>query len=242
MMLIFCMSMPLCVFASENTALSAVQIYDEADLLDETEESALLKSLQDVSSEYGAELIVATFDSIGGADIAGYTEHMYDEMGFGYNSSHDGVLLLLCMGEREFRILSNGFAGYAIHPEAIEEITEEITPELSDGDYAEAFLQFADECEYYLKGYLYGFPFNTAKNLRNALVIGIIAGLIVALVLRGQLKTIHKQHMAHNYLKPGSLNITGQSELFLYREVKRTKKSSSGSSGGSSRSSGGGSF
>ena len=45
------------------------------------------------------------------------------------------------------------------------------------------------------------------------------------------------------YVKPGSMRLTVEHNLFLYRTVKRVRKqSSSSSSSGSSRNTGGGSF
>ena len=84
-----------------------------------------------------------------------------------------------------------------------------------------------------------------SKNLIICLIIGLVIGLIVVLVLKGQLKSVHQQHLAHDYVKEGSMNLTIQRDMFLYRNVTRTKRESSGSSGsggGSSRNVGGGSF
>jgi uncharacterized membrane protein YgcG len=38
-------------------------------------------------------------------------------------------------------------------------IGDVIVPYLSDGAYLAGFESFADECAYYLEGYLYGYPF-----------------------------------------------------------------------------------
>ena len=218
-------------------------VYDEAELLNDPDELALEEKLADLSSKYDAQIVVCTIESMDGGDIDEFLGYLYDEMGFGYGENHDGVLLLVCMDPREYRILSNGFAGKAIDNGDIESIGDEIVSYLSDGDYTAAFDEFADQCDYYLDGYQNGFPFNAGKNLAICLIIGIAAGLIVAFVLKGQLKTVRKQNQASNYVKPGSMQVTVHNDFFLYRDVTRTKKeSSSSSSGGSSRSSGGGSF
>ena len=108
---------------------------------------------------------------------------------------------------------------------------------------ADAFSAFADQCAYYLDGYLNGFPFNFGKNLIVAIIIGVVAGVAVALVLKKQLKSVRQQKQANVYIKSGSMQITKSRDLFLYREVSRTKKASSDSSGsGSSRNVGGGKF
>lgn len=220
-------------------------LYDEADLLDKAEEAALEKKLADVSGTYNAQIVVCTIASMDGADIDRYLDYLYDTMGFGYGENHDGVLLLVSMDPREYRILSNGFAGIAIDGDAIDAMGDTFVSDLSDGSYAAAFTQFADQCAYYLDGHLNGFPFNFGKNLLISLAIGIAVGLIVAFILKGQLKSVHKQSQANAYVKQNSMNLTHQSDIYLYRTVSRTKKSSSGSSsgsGGTGRSKGGGSF
>ena len=125
----------------------------------------------------------------------------------------------------------------------MDKIGDAIVSNLSDGDYVAAFDEFVDQCGYYLDGHLNGFPFNLGKKLLIVLVIGAIVGVIIAFVLKGQLKSVRKQNQANVYVKAGSMQITQRSDLFLYRNVTRTKKESSSSSGsGSSRNSGGGSF
>ncbi len=219
-------------------------LYDKADLLTDGEEAVLTGKLQSISSTYQAQIVVCTIASMDGADIDRYLEYLYDTMGFGYGENHDGVLLLVCMDPREYRILSNGFAGVAIDGDDIDAMGDAFVSDLSDGSYAAAFTKFADQCVYYLDGHLNGFPFNIGKNLAISLVIGIAVGLIVAFILKAQLKSVHKQSQANAYVKQNSMNLTHQSDIYLYRTVSRTKKSSSSSSsgGGSSRSTGGGSF
>ena len=230
--------------ATDTSEAEKYFLYDEADLLTDGEEAALVKKLANVSGTYNAQIVVCTIASMDGADIDRYLNYLYDTMGFGYGENHDGVLLLVCMDPREYRILSNGFAGVAIDGDDIDTMGDAFVSDLSDGNYAAAFTEFADQCAYYLDGHLNGFPFNFGKNLMISLVIGIAAGLIVAFILKGQLKTVRKQDQANVYVKQSSMNLTHQSDIYLYRTVSRTKKSSSSSSsgGGSSRSTGGGSF
>ena len=219
-------------------------LYDEADLLTDSEEAALMGKLAAVSTGYEAQIVVVTIASMDGGNIDTYVDYVYDSMGFGYGENYDGVLLLVCLDPREYRILSNGFAGVAIDPDDISKISDEIVGNLSDGDYAGAFQEFIDECAYYLDGHLNGFPFNAGKSLAVSLLIGIALGLIVAFVLKGQLNSVQKQTRAHDYVKSGSMHVNISNDIFLYRNVTRTKKqsSSSSSSGGTARSKGGGSF
>ncbi len=220
-------------------------VLDDAELLSDTEEAQLEEKLLAISKQYGAQIVVGTLPSAEGMDIDELLNFFYDEGGFGYGANRDGVFLLVCMDPREYRILSNGFAGDAIQDGEIESISNEIVSDLSDGNYADAFNTFADECAYYLDGHINGYPFNVGKSLLIALAVGVVASFIVSSVLKGQMKSVHKKNEADVYVKAGSMQITQSGDYFMYRNVTKTQKqssSSSGSSGGSSRSTGGGSF
>lgn len=219
-------------------------VWDEAELLNETEVAQLSSKLESISKKYKAEIRVVTLSSMDGGDIDEFLEYLYDESGFGYGENHDGVLLLVCMDPREYRILSNGFAGEAITSGDIDAIGEAFKSDLSDGNYADAFDTFADKCEYYLDGHINGFPFNTGKSLLICLGIGLVVALIVTGIWKGQLKSVRKQSAANAYVKAGTMQITQSGDFFMYRNVTKTQKQSSSSSGssGSSRSTGGGSF
>ena len=235
---------------SEGDAPAAEEnlLFDEADLLTDAEEGELIQKLAEVSHAYEAQIVVVTMASMGDGDIDAFVEYLYDGMGFGYGENYDGVLLLVCMDPREYRILSNGYAGVAINPEDIGEISDEIVSNLSYGDYFGAFREFAEECAYYLEGYQSGFAFDVTGNLGTSLVIGVVIGLIVAFLLKGQLKTVRRQDSAHVYVKSDSMHVNVMNDIFLYRNVTRTKRESSSSSsgsrssGGTARSKGGGSF
>ena len=219
-------------------------VWDEAELLNETEVAQLNSKLEGISKKYKAEIRVVTLSSMDGGDIDEFLEYLYDESGFGYGENHDGVLLVVCMDPQEYRILSNGFAGEAITSGDIDAIGKAFKPDLSDGNYADAFDTFADKCEYYLDGHINGFPFNTGKNLLICLGIGLVVALIVTGIWKGQLKSVRKQSAANAYVKAGTMQITQSGDFFMYRNVTKTQKQSSSSSGssGSSRSTGGGSF
>ena len=219
-------------------------VWDEAELLNETEVAQLNSKLESISKKYKAEIRVVTLSSMDGGDIDEFLEYLYDESGFGYGENHDGVLLVVCMDPREYRILSNGFAGEAITSGDIDAIGEAFKSDLSDGNYADAFDTFADKCEYYLDGHINGFPFNTGKNLLICLGIGLVVALIVTGIWKNQLKSVRKQSAANSYVKAGTMQITQSGDFFMYRNVTKTQKQSSSSSGssGSSRSTGGGSF
>ena len=238
---ILCFGLALTASADSGEQL----VFDDAGLLSDVEVSILEEKLADISRTYNAQILIVTVSAMNGGDVDEFLEDTYDGRNFGYGENRDGVLLVVCMDPREYRILSNGFAAWAIDTNDIASIGDAIVPHLSGGDYMAAFEEFADQCAYYLDGHINGFPFDAGKNLVICLVIGVIVGAIVAFALKGQLKSVRKQNQANVYVKPGSMQLTVHNDLFLYRQISRTKKetsSSSGSGSGSSRSTGGGSF
>ena len=240
LVLVLVLSMAVSVSAATDAF-----VYDDAGLLTEGERADLANRLARLSDTYNAQIVVVTIPSAEGNDPDAIVEYFYDNMGIGYGENLDGVLLLVCMDPREYRILSNGYCAAAIDPADINAIGSVIVNDLSEGDYADAFDIFAEKCEYYLDGHLNGFSFNFGMNLMIALMVGLVAGLITAKSLKGQLKTVHKKNEAKSYIKAGSMNLQTQNDVFLYRDVRRTPKpkdNNTRSSGGSSRSVGGGSF
>lgn len=244
-------ALPAATEAAETAPVEAEQfVYDEADLLTDEQETALEQKLAQISHGCDAQIVIVTVASMDGGDIDTYVDYLYDSMGIGYGENHDGVLLLVSMDPREYRIVSNGYAGVAIGPEQIDTLCDVVVFYLSKGNYATAFTLFANECEEYLAYHQAGSPFNFGKNLAISLIIGLIVGVIVAFVMKGQLKSVRKQDGARVYVKKGSMKLSYSRDIFLYRNVTRTEKqervesssSSSSGSGGTTRSKGGGSF
>lgn len=246
LILVLCLAMAIPAFAVVSTPADAA-VMDLADLLSQEEELQLTIKLGELSLAYDTQMIIATVSSTDGGDADAYIEYLYDVNALGYGDDRSGILLLVCMDIREFRILTNGAANDAIGGYEIDIISDAIVSDLSDGNYAAAFATFADECAYYLEGHINGFPFDWGQNLVIALIIGLVAGLVTAFVLKAQLRSVRSQSKADAYIKAGSMQLTMRSDLFLYRHVTRTRKESNhssrpGSRSGSSRSVGGRSF
>ncbi len=224
------------------------RLYDGAGLLNSYEAAALSAKLNSISETYSVDVIIATVDSVGNLSADAYAEYYYDSSDFGYGSSRDGVLLLLSMRERDYRILSNGLGASAFTMDFIDSVGNKIVPYLSDGDYYEAFDLFADLCEYNINGTINGFPFDVGTHLIVSVIVGFVIALVSTGIMAGQLKSVRAQSTASGYTKENSMKLTSSKDLFLYRNVSRIKieksppSSSGGRSGGGSRHVGGGKF
>ena len=130
------------VFATDQ----APYISDGAALLSEEEKASLEARLEEISTTYSAQVAIVTRE-VSELPIDTAVETIYDNGAYGFGADRDGVLLLICMDTREYRILSNGFAADAITPSDIDSISDAIVSDLSAGDYAAAMETFAEESE-----------------------------------------------------------------------------------------------
>ena len=223
------------------------RLVDSADLLYADQEADLLERLDRLSEELQCDVLIVTMDSCGGHSPDDVVEAYYDEYGFGYGTNRDGVVLLLSMAERDWRILSNGFAADAISPGDIDSIGDHIVEELSAGEYYEAFMEFASLCQYEIDGERNGFPFPFGKSLLICVVIGFAVAFVATGIMRSKLRSVRSRTGAREYTVPGSMKLTHSNDLFLYRTLDRRHKpqqTSSGSrgGGGGGRNIGGGKF
>lgn len=222
-------------------------LYDGADLLSTDEENSLKQEIDEIIKKHNVDIAIATVQTTGNKAIDDYIAEYYDINGFGTGENRDGVLFLISMSERQYRILSNGLGAQAISSDDITSIGNNIVSDLTDGNYASAFHTFLSDCEYEINGEINGFPFPFGMNATIAAVGGFIVSLFTTGSMKNQLKSVSKQNKAKDYMKPGSMNLENSNEFFLYRTVSSQRKAkddsnSSSRSSGSSRNVGGGSF
>ena len=101
------------VGVSAATPGSEKFIYDDAQLLSKNEYAALQEQLKELSNTYDTQIVVATLRSVNGGDADILAEAFYDGKDLGYGDRRDGIMLIIMMDIREFRILSNGEAAEA---------------------------------------------------------------------------------------------------------------------------------
>ncbi len=233
---VICLSFMLSVIAG---ASGPALLVDDADILTDVEEEVLLERLESVSSEYGADVVIVTVNSTGDLSPMEYADDYFDYNGYGQGDDNSGVLLLMDMGGREMWISTCGFCIEAIDDYSIEGIFDNMSFDIENELYTDAFNRYIDDCEYYIDGYINGYPTNYFMLVIVALVIGLIIALIVTGVMKGKLKSVRARAAAADYVKAGSMNVVLSNDLFLYRTITRTKKEENKSSSSTHRSSSG---
>lgn len=136
------------------------RLVDDADLLYDYEETALIEVLDEVSEAWSCDVVVLTTDSLGGTSAQAYADDYFDDNGYGYGADYTGILFLISMTEREWAISTCGGAIDIFTDAALMAMEDEIIPYLSSGDYAAAFTTYAELCDGFLEraaqGEIYG--------------------------------------------------------------------------------------
>lgn len=225
------------------------RMFDDAEVLTEDEDNELEDALEELSLRQSFDVTIATIESmesVGADSMEQFADDLYDYCQYGYGSDMDGVLLLVSVGDRKWHISTCGYGITAFTDAGIQYLGEQMTPDMADGDYAAAFRTFIQWTDAYVTAAREGHPYDVDNMpheplsilyLCLALVIGLVTALIVTGVMKSRLKSVAPQRDATSYVRQGSMKLTNQRDLYLYREVHRTerpKESSSSDSGGSS--------
>lgn len=225
----------------EGDVYEQPRLVDQADLLSDSEEQALLNKLNQISAKQGMDVVIVTVQ-----DHTGSMQDFCDDFFTDHNYAWDGVIFMLSMEERDWHISTFGYGITAITDYGYNKLFEYVKEDLSANNYYSAFNTWADTTDEFIteakNGTAYDTnhkadegekPFALVRNLIISLLAGLGIGGIRASSLKGQLKTVHQQVGAAQYTKENSLNVTVDREIYLYRNVTRTEKPQN-SGGGSS--------
>jgi len=215
----------------------AERVYDYADLLTDQEEAQLIVDCHDIAQRLQIDIAILTLDSLDGMSIMNYADDFYDYNGFGMGSGGDGLVLVVCMGEREMWISTYGKAERYLEP-YIDPILNEVAPRFTAGAYYGGCSRFLQASETYLQKGAQSDRF-TAQDFLLALVIGFAAAGAVC----GVMVLLHKRSLrpapgAQTYLSDSGLVVTHRSDQFLHTHTTRTAIPKN--NGGSGRGGGGG--
>ena len=132
---------------SGNTAVLTVsatephpaRVVDEADILSSSEETNLLRTVDEISERQQFDVVVVTVESLGGEDIQYFAADYYDYNGYGMGDEYDGAMFIISMAEREWFVLTTGYGIDVLTDAEIDDMSENVVPYLSSGDYETAF-------------------------------------------------------------------------------------------------------
>ena len=233
-------------YAQALSGLTSLQdglrfVNDDARLLTEDERKELNDTLTQIGKRQGLDVAILTTKDTGGKALLDYAMTMYGALEYGQGKNKDGILLVVNMETRKFWMATHGYGITAFTDAGIQYIGEEMTGDLSDGDFAAAFDTFADECDDFITQAKTGEPYDIDNEPQKpmswiwipiSLVAGIVLSLIVVGTMKSKLKTVRFQAAANNYVKAGSMNLTESRDIFLYNTMTKTKKEKNDSHSG----------
>lgn len=222
------------------------RLTDEADILSDEEGAELLEKLDSISEERNCDVVIATVNSLDGKSSEEYADDFYDENGYGMGEEADGILLLISMDDHDWAISTRGYGITAFTDAGQEYMTEQFLPYLSDGEYAEAFREYADLCDDFIAQADGGEPYDVGnlpeESVRGLIPfwiagsfgVGFLIAFIMAQIKKSKLKTIRSNETAEGYTKSDSLKFAEKEDVFVREQVIKRKIEQPKSSGGSS--------
>ena len=241
--LCLCMAAPVFAEQTDGFANKYERVLDQAGLLSDREEAALADKLNELSKKQKMDIAILTTSTLDGKTPRDYADDIYDYCSFGYGADRDGLILVISLEDNDWYISTCGYGITAFTDAGIKYIGEQIVPYLSDKDFAGAFATYITLCDEFITQARTDKPYDIGSLPRKPLspawiLVSLILGLILSFITVGKMKaklvTVRPQAAADSYIKDGSMNITDSREMFLYKNVTRTKRSNESSGGGGS--------
>lgn len=243
MMLMLYIVQGVCVKADEVTSGTLTRMEDQAGILTEEEEKKLNDTLDTVSEKQECDVAVVTVNSLEGKTAQEYADDFYEMNGYGYGEDKSGILLLVAMDDREWHMSTCGYGITAFTDAGLSYMEDQFVPDMSDGEYAKAFTEYASLCDEFLTQAKTKEPYDSGHLPKGKvspiwilgdLLIGGVIAFVMAMVKKSKLKSVKSQVEAAAYEKAGSLHLTEQTDHFVNRIVTTRKIERKTQSSGSS--------
>ena len=134
---------------------SEFYVNDYADILDDETEEYIVSHSKYLESKTGAQIVVVTVKNLEGKDLESYATELFRKFGIGDKDKNNGLLLLLALEERKFRVE----VGYGLEERLTDGLTgryqdQYIIPYLKNDDWNTGIKNgysafYKNLCEYY---------------------------------------------------------------------------------------------
>lgn len=225
---------PIASYKGEAAIETKQYVYDFAGLLKKDEITKLEELAQKFSVKRNTDIIILTTNDTKGKDIVPYMEDFYDEMALGYDKSHGNTAILtIDMKGRDVYLAGFYKAEKYLDDRRLDSIRDKITPDLSSGNYYDAFHTFI-KTSYKYMGIKPGVnPDNILFNIWFQISASIgLAGIIVGAMAynSGGKVTVS----AKTYEATDSSSVLHRKDQYIRTTTSRIKKPTNNNSGGGS--------
>ena len=235
LLLALCMVIAAAIPSLPARAASGLpRLVDDADILTDDEEKEILAQLDRISEEQECDVLVYTADSLEGKTATEFADDYYDYRGYGMGPAKDGILLMICMEERDWAISTCGYGITAFTDAGQEYMMDRILPYLSSGNYGRAFMTYADMSEDLLKQARAGEPYDVRpaeKEKRGVSPFWLLgdAGIGFGTALMGanrkkrKLKTVYRKKQASIYMQPNGFVAAFTNDSLINTRITHTR-------------------
>lgn len=216
-------------------------VIDNYGLLSSSSIEELENTFYEISQRQMCDVVAVIVNSTNGKSIRDFADDFFDYNGYGYGSSHDGIILVIDMDQREWWISTCGYGITAFTDAGIDYIGDRITSYMSDGDFYSALETFAELADEFLVRAKTGKPYDistlpkspiTPMHFIIPVIIGSVIGFAGAGALKSQLNSVRPQRSVQSYIRNGSFALTESRDIYLYRTVSRIRRENNGGGGG----------
>jgi uncharacterized protein len=227
---------------------SAKRVSDRAGVLSSGQADALESRIASLAESLGFDIAVATVESLDGKSAQDYADDFYDSQGYGAGPGLDGILLLVSIGDREWRASTSGRCMDIFTSRRISAMGAAMSPCMSEGDFGGAFEVFLDMAAQYAQSPPDARDAPLARSRPYvpyvaAVGISLAVSLAAVLVMKAQMGAARPQRAAGSFIVPGSFKLARKADVFLWSHVAKTPLApppgQSGGGGGSHVSSSG---
>lgn len=156
----------LCMALTLPAGAAAPLVRDECGVFDADTLTDLEEQAESASDGHDVDVYFLVVDDIGDADQRDYAKNYYISNGLGYGDEQSGILFLLAVGSRKYVTITYGEGVTAFTDYRIEQQEDEIVPQLSDEEWADAAYTYIDMCDYALDYYAdYGEPIDVDNDI-----------------------------------------------------------------------------
>jgi len=223
-MMLFALLIPSTASMVVSAAPADQKVYDEANLLSDTERAEIEEAAIEYGEKREIDIIILTTKGTDGKSLTRYAEDFYDEIGPGYDKEHGNtVILSINMEERDVDLQGYSLAEDYLDNERLDLIREKITPDLSAENYTDAFMTYIKTASDYMgirkgvnpENILFKWWFQIAVSL-------VIAGAIVAKMLYhsgGKVTTTNQ-----TYQDTAKTKVLNRRDRYIRTTVTKRKK------------------
>lgn len=263
-LMVFVLVLSLCLQAAAAQRAFDGFVWDEADLLTDSEEARLEADAEAIALEHGCGIYVAVVSYANYYDPYEYACELYDDHSLGIGPQRDGLFLFLNMDVREYALVLNGDLTHSFFTDPVlDELEDRFLTKFAEDrwmDGLQVFYSFGEEAmanpvqttDPYTPGYnhtpaapSYGSenePSNPLfRYLSYSIFIAVISAALICVIMAVRMNTARKQSGARAYILERGITFTRREDRFTHRTHHRRRVSSSHNSHGPRHRSGGGS-